>query len=154
MKTNAMRLLDKEKIEYSILSYDVEVGDDFGKRVADVLGRDLGSCFKTLALKHDHDLFLCCIPVDKELDLKKAVKQIGVKDLVMVHVRDLLRVVGYARGSVSPIGARKNSGVYFDVSVLDYDKIELSGGMCGVGLLVDRCGLLTYLGAEVRDLCQ
>ena len=153
MKTNAMRLLDKAKIKYEVLEYDIAKEDFSGVKVSEYLGQDPKTCYKTLALKHEHDLYICVISVDSELDLKKAAKEIGVKNLEMVHVKDLLKEVGYQSGSVSPIGAKKNKGVFFDKEVLNHEYIEVSGGTFGISLKINRDILIDFLSADVKDLC-
>lgn len=152
MKTNAMRLLDAAKIKYEVLTYELPFEQFDGVRVSNLLGLDLKMCYKTLALKNNHDLYVCVIPVDTEIDLKKCAKEIGVKNLEMVHVKDLLKEVGYQRGSVTPIGVKKNKGIYFDLGVLNHDTIEISAGVYGTGLLINRDELLGYLKAEVKDI--
>lgn len=152
MKTNAMRLLDAAKIKYEVLTYELPFEQFDGVRVSNLLGLDLKMCYKTLALKNNHDLYVCVIPVDTEIDLKKCAKEIGVKNLEMVHVKDLLKEVGYQRGSVTPIGVKKNKGIYFDLEVLNHDTIEISAGVYGTGLLINRDELLAYLKAEVKDI--
>lgn len=152
MKTNAMRLLDAAKIKYKVLTYELPFEQFDGVRVSNLLGLDLKMCYKTLALKNNHDLYVCVIPVDTEIDLKKCAKEIGVKNLEMIHVKDLLKEVGYQRGSVTPIGVKKNKGIYFDLEVLNHDTIEISAGVYGAGLLINRDELLAYLKAEVKDI--
>lgn len=152
MKTNAMRLLDAAKIKYEVLTYELPFEQFDGVTVSNLLGLDLKMCYKTLALKNNHDLYVCVIPVDTEIDLKKCAKEIGVKNLEMVHVKDLLKEVGYQRGSVTPIGVKKNKGIYFDLEVLNHDTIEISAGVYGAGLLINRDELLAYLKAEVKDI--
>lgn len=153
MKTNAMRQLDKAKISYEVLEYDIDKEEFSGKKVSDYLGQEYSMCYKTLALLNNHDIYICVIPVDRELDLKKAAKGIGVKSLEMVHVKDLLKLVGYERGSVSPVGVKKNKGIFFDIEVNNHEKIEVSGGHFGISLKVDRTELLKYLNASVKELC-
>ncbi len=153
-KTNAMRLLDKGKIKYEVLEYDIPKEDFSGAKVSEYLGQDPKMCYKTLACKHEHDLYVFVIPVLSELDLKKAAKEIGVKSLEMVHVKDLLKEVGYQRGSVSPIGAKKNKGVFFDKEVNNHDEIELSGGAFGISLKVNKAEIISFLNASVKDLCN
>lgn len=153
-KTNCMRLLDKEKIKYEVLTYDIPKSEFSGEKVCEYLNQDPNTCYKTLATKHDHDLYILVIPVSKEIDLKKAAKEIKVKNLELVHVKDLLKEVGYERGSVSPIGIKKNKGIFFDKEILKHHKIEISAGAYGLGLLIDKDDLLNYLNAKVKDLCQ
>ena len=153
MKTNAMRLLDKAKIKYEVLEYDISKEDFSGVKVSEYLNQDPKMCYKTLALKHEHDLYICVIAVDDELDLKKAAKEIGVKNLEMLHVKDLLKEVGYQRGSVSPIGVKKNKGIFFDKEVINHEYIEVSGGCYGISLKIKRDILIDFLKANVKDLC-
>lgn len=154
MKTNAMRQLDQAKIAYETLEYDLDKDLFSGERVSDLLGLEYGQCYKTLALKHDHDVFICVISVKDELDLKKCAKACGVKNVEMVHVKDLLKLVGYERGSVTPVGVKKNRGIIFDDEVEGYEVIEISGGAYGVGLKVNRDALLKYLNAKVEDIVK
>lgn len=154
MKTNAMRLLDRDKIKYEVIEYDIPKEEFTGLKVAQELNMNPKSMYKTLALKNNHDIYICVIAVDDELDLKKCAKEIGVKNLEMVHVKDLLKEVGYQRGSVSPIGVKKNSGIYFDDEVMNHEKIEVSGGTFGVSLIIERDVLLKYLNSEVKDLVK
>ena len=154
MKTNAMRQLDSGKVKYEVLEYDLDKDLFSGEAVSDLLGMEYGQCYKTLALKHDHDVFICVISVKDELDLKKCAKAFGVKNVEMVHVKDLLKLVGYERGSVTPVGVKKNKGIVFDDEVLNYDTIEISGGAYGVGLKVNRDELLDFLKAQVKDVVK
>ncbi|MDO4940992.1 MAG: YbaK/EbsC family protein [Erysipelotrichaceae bacterium] len=152
MKTNAMRQLNAAKIKYEYLEYKIAKEDFDGKAVADLLNMDHKACYKTLGLVHEHDVYICCISVDDEIDLKKCAKELGVKNLEMVHVKDLLKIVGYERGSVTPIGVKKNKGIYFDDEVLNHEEIEISGGAFGVGLKINRDTLIKFLKAEIKDL--
>ena len=115
VKTNVMRLLDKAKISYEAKEYPVDENDLSGSHVADLLGVDHGSMFKTLVLKGDKTGYLvCCIPVDGEVDLKKAAKAAGDKKVEMLPMKDLLAVTGYIRGGCSPIGMKKRFPTYLD----------------------------------------
>lgn len=154
MKTNAMRMLDRAKIKYEVLEYTIDKDKFSGEAVSDLLGLEYRQCYKTLALSHEHDVYICVISVADEIDLKKCAKQIGVKNLEMVHVKDLLKLVGYERGSVSPVGVKKNQGIYFDKEVMDHETIEISGGAFGIGLKVNRDELLKYLNAKVKDIAK
>ena len=154
MKTNAMRMLDSAKIAYEVLEYDLDKDKFSGEAVSDLLGLEYRQCYKTLALIHEHDVYICVISVADELDLKKSAKAFGVKNLEMVHVKDLLKLVGYERGSVSPVGVKKNKGICFDDEVLEHEQIEISGGAYGTGLKVNRDELLAYLKADVKDIVK
>lgn len=154
MKTNAMRLLDKAGIKYEVLTYDLPIEEFNGNKVSEILGIDKKASYKTLALKNNHDLYICVISVDKEIDLKKCAKELKVKNLEMIHVKDLLKEVGYQRGSVSPVGVKKNKGIYFDLEVLNHEIIEISAGAYGMGLLINRDELLNYLNAQIKDIAN
>lgn len=154
VKTNAMRLLDKAKIPYEVYSYEIDIDDFDGEKVSKLIGVNPKSCFKTLSMKCDHDLYILCIPVNRSVDLKKAAREIGVKHLEMIKVKDLYKEVGYERGSTSPIGILKKHRVYFDESALEFEKIEISGGKLGISLMIDREVLINFLKAEVKSLCE
>lgn len=152
MKTNAMRLLDKAKVKYEVLEYSIAKEDFDGKKVSDLLGIDYRSSYKTLGVISGHDVYICVVSIDDELDLKKAAKAAGVKNVEMIHVKDLLKLVGYERGSVSPVGVKKNKGIFLDDEVLNHETIEISGGMMGIGLKVNVQELVSYLGARVTNI--
>ena len=153
-KTNAMRMLDKEKIPYEVLEYSIDRDRFSGEAVSDLLGMDHRSCYKTLGLLHEHDVYIAVISVADEIDFKKCAKALNVKNLEMIHVKDLLKLVGYERGSVSPVGVKKNKGIVFDDEVLNHDEIEISAGMMGLGLKLKTKDILDYLKAEVRDIVK
>lgn len=153
-KTNAMRMLDSAKIKYEVLEYSIDKDKFSGTAVTDLLNLEYSACYKTLALRHEHDIYICVISVKDELDLKKCAKEIGVKNLEMVHVKELLKLVGYERGSVSPVGVKKNKGIYFDDEVLNHEIIEISGGQFGIGLKVNREELLRFVKANVKDIVK
>ena len=121
VKTNAMRMLDKAKIEYRTKEYEVDENDLSGSHAADMMGVDHGSVFKTLVLKGEKMGYLvCCIPVDAELDLKKTARAAGDKKVEMIHMKDLLAVTGYIRGGCSPIGMKKQFPTFVEESAVLY----------------------------------
>lgn len=153
IKTNVMRLLDKAKISYHVKEYPVDENDLSGSHAADLLGVDHGSVFKTLVLKGERTGYLvCCIPVDDELDLKKAAKAAGDKKVEMLPMKDLLSVTGYIRGGCSPIGMKKKFPTYVDQSALRYEEIAVSAGQRGVQVLLSLNDLRDYVGAVVTEL--
>lgn len=153
VKTNVMRLLDKAKISYHVKEYPVDENDLSGSHAADLLGVDHGSVFKTLVLKGERTGYLvCCIPVDDELDLKKAAKAAGDKKVEMLPMKDLLSVTGYIRGGCSPIGMKKKFPTYVDQSALRYEEIAVSAGQRGVQVLLSPNDLRDYVGAVVTEL--
>lgn len=153
VKTNVMRLLDKAKIKYEAKEYPVDENDLSGSHAADLLGVDHGSVFKTLVLRGEKTGFLvCCIPVDGEVDLKKAAKAAGDKKVEMLPMKELLPTTGYIRGGCSPIGMKKRFPTYLDPSAFRYEKIAVSAGMRGVQVLLSPKDLVDYVGASVTEL--
>ena len=152
-KTNVMRLLDKAKIAYEAKEYPVDENDLSGSHAADLLGVDHGSVFKTLVLKGDKTGYLvCCIPVDGEVDLKKAAKAAGDKKVEMLPMKDLLAVTGYIRGGCSPIGMKKRFPTFLDPSAFSYENIAVSAGQRGVQVLLSPADLEDYVGAKIVEL--
>lgn len=152
-KTNVMRLLDAAKIPYEAKEYPVDENDLSGSHVADLMGVDHGSVFKTLVLKGEKTGYMvCCIPVDGEVDLKKAAKAAGDKKAEMLPMKELLPVTGYIRGGCSPIGMKKRFPTYLDRSAEKYEKIAVSAGMRGVQVILSPADLGRYVGAEMADL--
>lgn len=155
VKTNVMRLLDKAKIKYEAKEYPVDENDLSGSHAADMLGVDHGSVFKTLVLKGEKTGFLvCCIPVDGEVDLKKAAKAAGDKKVEMLPMKELLPTTGYIRGGCSPVGMKKRFPTFLDETALNYETIAVSAGLRGVQVLVSPEDLRAYVGGKFLDLQQ
>lgn len=152
-KTNVMRLLDKAGIAYRHLEYEVDESDLSGAHAADVLGLDHGTVFKTLVLHGDKTgYFVCVIPVDDEVDLKKAAKVSGNKKAEMIPMKDLISVTGYIRGGCSPIGMKKLFPTYIHETARDIDEISVSAGQRGVQVILDAASLADYIHASFADL--
>lgn len=153
VKTNVMRLLDKAKIQYEAKEYPVDEDDLSGSHAADLMGVDHGSMFKTLVLKGEKTGFLvCCIPVDDEVDMKKAAKAAGDKKVEMLPMKELLSTTGYIRGGCSPIGMKKRFPTFIDPSAFQYEKIAVSAGMRGVQVILSPADLAEYVGATTTEL--
>lgn len=152
-KTNAMRLLDAAKIPYKTAEYEVDENDLSGIHVAEQLGQPAEQVFKTLVLKGERTgFFVCCIPVDKELDLKKAAKAAGDKKAEMLPLKDLLPTTGYIRGGCSPIGMKKKFPTFIDETAELFDEIAVSAGIRGAQIIINGENLSEYLGAKLSDL--
>lgn len=109
-KTNVARLLDKAKVAYQLVPYEVDENDLSATHVADQLGENVAQVFKTLVLHGDKSgYFVCVIPGADEVDLKKAAKVSGNKSCEMIPVKELLPLTGYIRGGCSPIGMKSIS---------------------------------------------
>ena len=155
IKTNAMRILDKAKIEYTPIEYSVDENDLSGVTIAKSVGLDCKMVFKTLVARGDKTgPLVMCIPVDKEIDLKKAASATGNKKVEMVHVKDLLNLTGYIRGGCSPVGMKKKFPTFFCNSAQKLDKLTVSAGIKGCQLLTSRAELVNYLDAKLCDLCN
>ena len=152
-KTNVMRLLDAAKIPYEAKTYPVDEADLSGSHAADLMGVDHGRIFKTLVLKGERTGYLvCCIPVDDEVDLKKAAKAAGDKKAEMLPMKELLPVNGYIRGGCSPVGMKKKFPTWIDETALNYERIAVSAGMRGVQVILEPKALADYVGAVFTDL--
>ena len=131
-KTNVMRILDKAKLSYTTVEYEVDESDLSGVHIAECTGMDPRRVFKTLVAKGDKTGFVVfCIPCHKEVDLKKAARVTGNKKVEFLHLKDLLPTTGYIRGGCSPIGMKKKFPTFIDETALSYDKISVSGGVRG-----------------------
>lgn len=154
-KTNAMRMLDKAKIKYEPIEYTVNENDLSGVSIANEVGLEYHMVFKTLVAKGDKTgPVVMCIPVDKEIDLKKAAVSTGNKKIEMIHVKDLLSLTGYIRGGCSPIGMKKKFPTFFNDTCLDCEKITVSAGIKGCQLLLNRNDVVSFTNATVCDLIK
>lgn len=145
-----MRILDAQKISYDILEYDWE-SDDLSNHKQLVEG----AIFKTLVIQGaSKQYYVFCIPILKELDLKKAAKIVNEKNIALIKVQDLLNVTGYIRGGCSPIGMKKVFPVYLDESALNYDKIGVSAGKRGLQVIVDPNALAKVTQAIFAHLTK
>lgn len=152
-KTNAARLLDKEKIDYSLVPYQVDEEHLDAIHVADQLGEDISMVFKTLVLKGDRTgHFVCVIPGDKEVDLKMAAKASGNKSCALIHMKELLPTTGYIRGGCSPIGMKKAFPTFIHSTCLDLDKMYVSAGIRGLQICLAPSDLVRMTKATVCSL--
>ena len=151
-KTNAMRRLDAAKIKYEIKEYEVDENDLSGTHIADQIKLPYEQVFKTLVAKGEKSgVVVFCIPVDKEIDLKKAAVVTGNKKLEMLHVKDLLTTTGYIRGGCSPIGMKKKFPTFIDESAQNFEEITVSAGVRGAQLLLNVNELVKFVEAKI---CQ
>ena len=152
-KTNVMRMLDKAKIPYTTVSYEVDESDLSGVHIANTTGMNPKTVFKTLVAKGDRNGFcVFCIPCACEVDLKKAAKVTGDKKVEFLHLKDLLPTTGYIRGGCSPIGMKKRFPTYIHESAQDFDIIAVSGGMRGLQVLLSPTALCDFTGAKFASL--
>ena len=154
--TNAMRLLSGAKIEYDTFEYECdEVGENFGEEISKKTGIPPEKSFKTLVARGDRNgIAVLCVPVCNEVDLKKAAKVSGNKKLELIHVKELLGLTGYIRGSVSPIGMKKKYPTYINATACDFEKVAVSGGMCGYTVMLTPTDLQKITDGVFEDIIK
>lgn len=152
-KTNAARLLDRAKVAYELVAYEVDENDLSAGHLAATIGEDINQVFKTLVLfgeKTRH--FVCVVPGNGEVDLKKAARVSGNKKVDLIAMKDLLATTGYIRGGCSPIGMKKQFPTYIHETCMDYEHIFVSAGMRGLQLKINPQALVDFVRATVCDL--
>lgn len=153
-KTNAMRILDTHKIPYEVQTYEC---DDFidGIQIADLTNTPHELSFKTLILQgKSKDYYVFVVPIEGHIDLKQAAKLAGEKNLELIPTKDCLKVSGYIRGSVSPIGMKKQYATFIHISAQQYNEIYISGGKQGIKLKVNPQQVAELLQAPFAEFCQ
>lgn len=154
MKTNAMRILEDENIEYNHLEYDIS--DDLvdGISVSKKINKDVSHVYKTLVTSGNDDYFVFVIPVAEELDLKKAAKTAKVKKIQMIHVKDIEKITGYIRGGCSPIGMKKEYKTFIQEDAILLDNFVVSAGKIGHQIEMNPEKLVNLIGGEFADLIK
>lgn len=131
IKTNAMRILDSKKINYTINTYECDEFID-GMQIAQKLNQDPDISYKTLVtVGKSKEYYVFVLPINKELDLKKAARAVKEKAVEMIHVKDINKITGYIRGGCTPLGMKKLYPTVIDASAQELDKIIISGGRIG-----------------------
>jgi len=152
-KTNAVRMVEAEGIEYKMYEYDAPDGFLDGVSVANVLGQPVEQVFKTLVtVGASRENYVCVIPVAKELDMKKAAKHFGEKKLEMIPAKDITKVTGYIKGGCSPVGMKKLFVTAIDDTAQQFETIMVSGGKVGLQMQLATEGLVKITGAKFADL--
>ena len=152
-KTNALRILDTNKIHYEIHEYEWSEEGHAGIHVAEELGLDSAQVFKTLVLRGDKTgHFVCVIPGDEEVNLKLAAKVSGNKSCDMIPMKELLPTTGYIRGACSPVGMKKHFPTYIHHTCIHYPFIYVSAGQRGLQIKIDPNELIRLVKAEVCTL--
>ncbi len=156
LKTNAMRILDSKKIPYTYQTYECDEFTD-GIETADKLGLEHDLVFKTIVTtgkSGEHYVFV--IPIEKEIDFKKAARVVGEKSLEMLPLKDLTKVTGYVRGGCTAIGMKKKFPVVIQADARKQEAIYVSGGRIGMQLKLSPLDLGraadAVFGDVVRDL--
>jgi Cys-tRNA(Pro)/Cys-tRNA(Cys) deacylase len=152
-KTNAARLLDRAKIAYELIPYQVDENDLSCTHVASQLQEPIERVFKTLVLHGDRSgYFVCVVPGNHEVDLKQAARVSGNKKVDLIPMKELLSVTGYIRGGCSPIGMKKNYPVFIHASCNDQQRIYVSAGVRGLQIYIATSDLIAYTRAQVAEL--
>lgn len=152
-KTNAMRFLDKNKIPYNTYSYENKDGKIDGVAVAEKIGKGVECVFKTLVAQgQSRELYVFVIPVNKELDLKKAAKVAGEKKIEMIHVKDINKHTGYIRGGCSPLGMKKLYRTFIDISAEELSNMIFSGGKIGLQIEVNPKVIAVVIEGRFEDI--
>lgn len=152
--TNAMRILTSAKIPFRAIEYEAdEVGENFGVKIAGLTNIPCERSFKTLVAKGS-DYIVVCVPVDTEVDLKKLAAVSENKKVEMLSVKEIQGVTGYIRGGVSPVGMKKKYKTFIHSTCNSFDEIAISGGVCGVTLLLSPDDLISHLDAIVCDVVK
>lgn len=151
-KTNAMRILESENINFEIIEYSTKDGIG-GVDVAEKLGEDKNRVFKTLVTEaKDGEHFVFVVPVSSELDLKKAAKASNSKKIEMIPQKKLLPLTGYVHGGCSPVGMKKSFKTFIDSSAEGLDFFYVSGGKVGMQIKVNPKELISALDGEFSDI--
>ena len=152
-KTNAARLLDRAKIAYELVPYEVDENNLAATHVAEQLGEPIERVYKTLVLRGDRNgHFVCIIQGDKEVNLKAAAKISGNKSAEMIPMKELLPTTGYIRGGCTPIGMKKHFPTFIDTTCTQYDYIYISAGVRGLQLKLNPEQLISFVDAQVADI--
>ena len=151
-KTNVMRILDQQGIPYTAHTYPAD-GPIDGVSVAAMLGQDPQQVFKTLVTRAGGgNYYVFDIPVEENLDLKKAAKAVGEKSIAMLPQKELLGLTGYVHGGCSPVGMKKQFPTVFHETVVLFDTIWVSAGKVGYQVEVEPGALMALIGASAADI--
>ncbi|GEQ04418.1 Cys-tRNA(Pro)/Cys-tRNA(Cys) deacylase [Staphylococcus gallinarum] len=154
-KTNAMRMLDRNHIDYKVNNYPVTEAHMDGTRVAQLVGVSVDEVFKTLVLENaQHEHFVFIIPVNATLNMKLAAKSVKEKKLHLMPLDDLKRVTGYVRGGCSPIGMKKLFPTVIDSQSERLDAVYVSGGERGTQIQIKVTDLITQTKAQVTSIIE
>lgn len=153
MKTNAVRLLEAQAVEFGLHSYEASDGRIDALAVAGKIGVAPERLFKTLVTRAaSGELFVFCVPGTTELDLKKAARAAKAKSIALVRAVELKELTGYERGGCSPLGMKQALPMKLEESAMMFDRILVSGGAIGLQIEIDPAQLLRMTGAHLADL--
>ena len=152
IKTNAMRILERNKIDFEVKTYECDEFID-GIHIADMLHQPYEMSFKTLVMQgKSKEYHVFVLPIAMEVDLKKAARVVGEKSLEMVHVKDINKVTGYIRGGCTAIGMKKQYNTVIHQSAKELDKMIISGGRLGSQIILKPEDLVKVTGGCFADI--
>ena len=151
-KTNVMRVLDSKKIKYTSHEYEPDATMT-GEEIAGILGENPDKVFKTLVTQaKSGQYYVFVVPVNAELDLKKAAKSAGEKAVSMIKQKELLPLTGYVHGGCSPVGMKKRFPTFIHNSAADYEKMYVSAGKVGYQVELSPEDLVKVVGSKYADI--
>lgn len=154
-KTNALRMLDKHHINYVVLEYEYDEEHLSGDHILHQVDLAASQIYKTLVLQdHDRHYLVCCIPILEEIDLKKLAKVAHVKNVAMIHQKDLLSVTGYIRGGCSPVGMKKQFPTYFQEDILKEEKAAFSAGKRGMQVVLKPQDMIDMVQGQLVSVIK
>jgi Cys-tRNA(Pro)/Cys-tRNA(Cys) deacylase len=152
-KTNAARILDRNKVKYSVVEYQVDESDLTAQHVAELVGADVEQTFKTIVLRGDKTgPLVAVIPGNLEVDLKKIAIASSNKKVTAIAMKEIQPLTGYIRGGCSPLGMKKVFPTYISNKAKDFESVYVSAGIRGQQLFVDPNDLITITNGEYADI--
>ncbi|AET70935.1 ybaK/ebsC protein [Desulfosporosinus orientis DSM 765] len=152
-KTNAARILDKNKIPYEIKEYTVDESDLSAVSVAQKVGLNIAEVYKTLVARGDKTgVVVACIQGDHELHLKGLAALSGNKKVEVVSLKEVQPLTGYIRGGVSPLGMKKRYPIFIDSAVTELEKVAVSAGLRGLQLYLKPQDLISVTEAKLGEI--
>ncbi len=152
VKTNAMRILDRNKVSYEIINYECDEFID-GLHTAEKTGAPVEQSFKTLVMRaKSGQFYVFVVPIAEEVDLKAAARAVNEKSVEMIHVKEITAITGYVRGGCSPLGMKKQFPTIIHETAASFDKIYISGGRIGTTITVNPDDLIRIVHGVYHDI--
>ena len=152
VKTNAVRILERNKVSYELLTYECDEFID-GLHTAEKTGAPVEQSYKTLVMQgKSKKYYVFVIPIDREVDLKAAARAVQEKSVEMIPVKELTNITGYVRGGCSPLGMKQQFPTVIDATARAFDQIYVSGGRIGTTIKVNPQDLAKVVNAEFADI--
>lgn len=151
-KTNAVRILERNKVPYELITYECDEFID-GMHTVEMTGAPVEQTYKTLVMQgKSKQYYVFVIPIAEEVDLKAAARSVGEKSVEMIHVKDLTAITGYVRGGCSPLGMKKAFPTVIDSSAEQFDTMYVSGGRIGTTIKLNPQDLAKVVRATFAPI--